>query len=54
MDYGIIQGIITIVVMFTFLGIFAWAYSSRRKDQFDEAANLVFEDETNTKPGDHK
>ena len=53
MDYGIIQGIITIVVMFTFLGIFAWAYSSRRKDQFDEAANLVF-DETSTKSGDHK
>ena len=54
MDYGIIQGIITIVVMFTFLGIFAWAYSSRRKDQFDEAANLVFEDESSTKSGDHK
>ncbi|GGI75447.1 cytochrome oxidase [Shewanella hanedai] len=55
MDYGTIQGIITIVVMFTFIGIFAWAYSSRRKDQFDEAANLVFsEDELNKGSGEHK
>ncbi|BAJ02140.1 cbb3-type cytochrome oxidase subunit 3 [Shewanella violacea] len=54
MDYGIIQGIITLVVMFTFLGIFSWAYSSRRKDQFDEAANLVFEDESSTKSGEQK
>lgn len=45
MDYGTLQGIITIVVMLTFVGIFAWAYSSRRQKQFDEAANLVFSDE---------
>ncbi|QSX31665.1 MULTISPECIES: cbb3-type cytochrome oxidase subunit 3 [Shewanella] len=45
MDYGTLQGIVTIVVMLTFVGIFAWAYSSRRKKQFDEAANLVFSDE---------
>lgn len=45
MDYGTLQGIITIVVMLTFVGIFAWAYSSRRRKQFDEAANLIFSDE---------
>ncbi|MCF1427650.1 MAG: cbb3-type cytochrome c oxidase subunit 3 [Shewanella sp.] len=45
MDYGTLQGIVTIVVMLTFVGIFAWAYSGRRKKQFDEAANLVFADE---------
>ncbi|WP_076411573.1 cbb3-type cytochrome c oxidase subunit 3 [Shewanella sp. UCD-KL12] len=55
MDYGVIQGLITIVVMLTFLGIFAWAYSSRRKDQFDEAANLVFsDDEPNKNSGEDK
>ncbi|MCL1060169.1 MULTISPECIES: cbb3-type cytochrome c oxidase subunit 3 [Shewanella] len=48
MDYGTLRGIITIVVMVTFIGIFAWAYSSRRKDQFDDAANLVFSDEEKT------
>ena len=31
--------------MLTFVGIFAWAYSSRRQKSFDEAANLVFSDE---------
>lgn len=45
MDYGTLHGVVTIVVMLTFVGIFAWAYSSRRKKQFDEAANLVFSDE---------
>ncbi|WP_372872713.1 cbb3-type cytochrome oxidase subunit 3 [Shewanella sp.] len=45
MDYGTLHGLVTIVVMLTFVGIFAWAYSSRRKKQFDEAANLVFSDE---------
>lgn len=49
MDYGTLQGIITIIVMLTFVGIFAWAYSSRRKAQFDEAANLIF-DENQNKP----
>jgi cytochrome c oxidase cbb3-type subunit 4 len=45
MDYGTLQGILTIIVMATFVGIFAWAYSSRRHKQFDEAANLVFSDD---------
>ncbi|MGL4475669.1 MAG: cbb3-type cytochrome oxidase subunit 3 [Shewanella sp.] len=45
MDYGTLQGIITIVVMLTFVGIFAWAYSSRQKKSFEDAANLVFSDE---------
>ncbi|WP_299495372.1 cbb3-type cytochrome c oxidase subunit 3 [uncultured Shewanella sp.] len=45
MDYGTLQGIITLVVMLTFVGIFAWAYSSRQKASFDDAANLVFSDE---------
>ncbi|QYJ80459.1 cbb3-type cytochrome oxidase subunit 3 [Shewanella acanthi] len=49
MDYGTLQGILTLIVMLTFVGIFAWAYSSRRQKAFDEAANLVFSDEELTK-----
>ncbi len=45
MDYGTLQGILTLIVMIVFIGIFAWAYSSRRQQAFDEAANLVFSDE---------
>ncbi|MGB0895629.1 MAG: cbb3-type cytochrome oxidase subunit 3 [Parashewanella sp.] len=54
MDYGTLQGIITLVVMLVFIGIFAWAYSSRRKDKFDEAANLVFSDEKSAQMKNNK
>ena len=29
----------------TFIGIVLWAYSAKRKDDFDEAARLPFADE---------
>ncbi|MCC4831861.1 cbb3-type cytochrome c oxidase subunit 3 [Shewanella sp. 1_MG-2023] len=45
MDYGTLQGILTIIVMVVFAGIFYWAYSSKSKAGFDEAANLIFSDE---------
>ena len=53
MSLTLIQSIWTIVVMVTFLGIVAWAYSSKRKSSFDEAARLPFDDEPasdNNKP----
>ena len=34
----------------TFLGIVLWAFSSKRKTAFDEAAQLPFEDEPSTTP----
>ena len=45
MSFTFIQSIWTIVVMVTFLGIVAWAFSGKRKSAFDEAARLPFEDE---------
>ncbi|HBX55870.1 cbb3-type cytochrome oxidase subunit 3 [Pseudomonas sp. UBA2684] len=45
MDIGTIRGIGTAVVFIAFIGVVLWAYSSRRKDSFDEAANLPFADE---------
>ena len=45
MTFTFIQSIWTIVVMITFLGIVGWAFSSKRKAAFDEAARLPFEDE---------
>lgn len=32
----------TVVMLVIFVGIFAWAYSARRKGEFHEAANLPF------------
>jgi len=53
MTFTLFQSIWTIVVMITFLGIVAWAFSSKRKSAFDEAARLPFEDDQltdNNKP----
>ena len=33
------------MMFIAFIGIFLWAYSSKRKADFDEAANLPFADE---------
>jgi len=45
MDINTLRGISTILVMIAFISICLWAYSSKRKSNFDDAANLPFEDE---------
>lgn len=39
---SLLQSAWTIVVMIVFLGIVVWAWSGKRKRDFDEAANLPF------------
>ena len=49
MDDNLIQVIWTLVVLVLFVGIVIWAWSSKRKQDFDEAANIPFnEDDTPT------
>lgn len=45
MDYGTAGSIFTVVVFVCFIGIVLWAFSSKSKKGFDEAAQLVFDDE---------
>ncbi len=45
MDINTLRGLITVLVMVLFIGIVLWAYSSRRKKDFDEAANLPLQDD---------
>lgn len=45
MDINTMRGIATILAFAAFLGVCWWAYGSRRKPRFDEAANLPFADE---------
>ncbi|MDD1780723.1 cbb3-type cytochrome c oxidase subunit 3 [Enterovibrio sp. ZSDZ35] len=45
MEIASFHSIWTLVIFLAFVGIVLWAYSSRRKKEFDEAANLVFADE---------
>ncbi len=37
----------TVIVFIIFIGIVLWAYSDRRKKDFDEAANLALDDDDN-------
>jgi len=39
------RSIVTLVCMVTFIAIVIWAYSSRRTQDFEEAAMLPFADE---------
>lgn len=45
MNTGTLSGILTLLVLIAFIGIVFWAYSKRRKRDFDEAANLPFADD---------
>ena len=45
MDANDLRVIITVVLFVAFLGIVLWAYSSKQKERFDEAANLPFADD---------
>ena len=45
MDINTLRGLSTLFLLVAFLGLVFWAYSSKRKKEFDEAANLPFADE---------
>lgn len=45
MDAGTWRGLFTLFMFIAFIGIFFWAWSSRRKNDFEEAANLPLQDD---------
>lgn len=45
MDINDLRGLSTLFLMIAFIGLCFWAYSSKRKVPFDEAANIPFADE---------
>lgn len=45
MDQGTLEGIGTLLAMLAFIAVCVWAYSTRNKARFDEAAMLPFADE---------
>ncbi len=45
MDAGTLRGIYTLLLLVIFIGICWWAFSSRRKSDFDEAAALPLEED---------
>ena len=47
-----VSGIFTVVLLVTFLGIVAWAFSRKRRQSFDEAAQLPLENDEPLPPED--
>ena len=54
MDIGTIRGIGTVIVFIAFISVVLWAYNSKRKSSFDEAANLPFADDVPTTKRDEQ
>ena len=46
MDINDFRGILTAIIFFAFIGICLWAWSSRRKKDFDASAALPLEEDT--------
>ena len=45
MDAGMLRAMYTLFMFLAFVGIVWWAWSARRKNDFDEAAALALEDD---------
>ena len=48
MDLTVFRSIMTVLMFVIFIGICVWAWSGKRKKEFDDAANLPFADEDET------
>jgi cytochrome c oxidase cbb3-type subunit IV len=44
-DINVVRGVLTLLLLVTFIGLCFWAYSRKRESAFNEAANLPFADE---------
>ena len=42
MELTFLRSLFTVLVFVTFIGVWIWAWSDKRKQAFDEAANLPF------------
>jgi cytochrome c oxidase cbb3-type subunit 4 len=49
MDIGTVRGLITLALFIAFLALVLWAYSKRRKADFDELARMPLEDDSPAK-----
>ncbi len=46
MDVGTFRGLVTLLAMAAFIGVVWWAWSSRRKKPFDQAAHMPLEEDS--------
>ena len=53
LDINIIRGIWTLLLIILFIGVCIWAYSAKRKNDYDEAAQLpLMDDDGNSTKGE--
>jgi cytochrome c oxidase cbb3-type subunit 4 len=45
MSSGTLSGVMTAILIVLFVGMWIWAFSSRRRARFDEAARLPLEED---------
>lgn len=53
MDINDLRGLSTAFLLIAFIALIVWAYSSKRKKSFDEAANLPFADDDKATGGNN-
>jgi len=46
MDIGIVRGLLTVILLALFLGVWAWSWSRKRGAEFDAASQLPLGDDT--------
>jgi cytochrome c oxidase cbb3-type subunit 4 len=46
MDYATIHSIYTVIILVAFVALCVWVFLLKRRKDFDQAANLIFSDET--------
>ena len=52
MDINIFRGAILLILMLSFLGLIAWAWSGKRKSAFTDASMLPLEEDNGVIPND--
>ena len=46
MNYSDMSSVMTVVMMAVFIGIVLWAWSGKRREEFDAAARVPLDDDT--------
>ncbi|MEE8339937.1 MAG: cbb3-type cytochrome c oxidase subunit 3 [Xanthomonadales bacterium] len=50
MDINTIRAVLTIILIIAFLGLVAWAWSSKRKETFDKLSQMPLEEDDGQAP----
>lgn len=51
MDINTVRGLLTLVLLILFIGVVVWAFSARRRKDFEEAARLPLDDDDPARGG---